>query len=237
MVALKRKAMVALTLRVPTWALMSCLGLCTACGGGEDSNGNSSTSDGPSTSTSATGAGTTTAGGDSTTGGTSTTGGSSTGQGALQAEFDTLWAENGYVDAALEHCDGVDARGRIQGDGFARGNGVDMPSLEVEQDGSARYVAQGFDDDVLTVELEALVAFGEYAEVSGTFYLNAATVGGPENYQTYCFEGILRRTAQVPEVGPPCSLLIAPTFGSLSGGACVGEAGDYFSAMLAEELP
>lgn len=200
--------------------------------------------DGPSTSTSATAAGASTSDGDSTTGGTSTTGGASTtegtattggssgDQGALQAEFEALWAENGYSDDALELCDGLKTRGRIQGEGFARGNGIDMPSLELQADGSARYVALGYDEDVLTVELEALVDFGEYAEVSGTFYLDVAPIGQPANYQTYCFEGFLKRTEDVPR--NRCSLLIASTFGSLSGGVCVGEAGDYLSAMVEE---
>jgi len=148
-----------------------------------------------------------------------------------------MWAENGYIDAALDLCDGLESRGQIQGSGFARGNGTVLPSIETQADGSARYVAQGFDEDLLTVELEALVGFGEYAAASGTFYLNAADFDEPANYQTYCFEGILKRTEQEPAVGLPCTLLIAQTFGSVVGGACVGEAGDYLSALLAEEIP
>lgn len=228
--------MLALIRSVCRWALMSGVGLCIACGGSEESKGSSGTMDGPTTSTT-TGGTSTTTGGAPTTEGTATTGGTNGDQVALQAEFEGLWAEMGYSDAALDLCGGLETRGRIHGEGFARGNGIDEPSLEVQADGSARYVALGYGDDLLTVELEALVAFGEYAEASGTFYLDAAPRGEPENYQTYCFEGFLKRTEEVPAVGRPCTLLIASTFGSLSGGACVGEAGDYLSAMLAERPP
>jgi hypothetical protein len=148
-------------------------------------------------------------------------------------EFEALWKEKGYIETTVQMCDGLDTRGRILGEGFARGNGVETPTVEQLPDGGARYVAPGYREDLLTIDLEELVGVGEYAEASGTFYVDTAASPAPANYQTFCFEGILKRIEL--KTGTTCNLLISRTFGSTADAACVGGAGDYLSAMLTEK--